>query len=354
MELRPQSFAVLGRSKPQDADLPRITVNSFANAGRKIEMRTWKASLTSRAPGMTPDHIEEARQFCFREKFVGVGWGIVDAPVAFDTPAAYQAAAAPLFDETSRAWRTAHNQLLAAEINDLVWSQSIQSGFWIGRISGEWRYRTEAPFCTHDLFQVRTCEWVRAGTLDAVPTTVRNCFIGNQRAFNQIHNGGALTTFLSARSYLLNGGTNLAEPIAPADAIPETIARALRIVAHDDLEDLVGMYLQHQLGWHIIPSSCKKSTANTEFVLRSGNGETAYVQVKSGNHTIQQLGTFPNDLRQFFVFQANGIFDPNVVYPAQRNRLTVISLDELAGWIQRNLHFLPRSTRILIDLVLGG
>ncbi len=54
------------------------------------------------------------------------------------------------------------------------------------------------------------------------------------------------------------------------------------LISPEDCEDIVGIYLQTQHGYRLIPSSCRRDTVKTEFVLKNADGEQAYVQVKQG------------------------------------------------------------------------
>ena len=54
------------------------------------------------------------------------------------------------------------------------------------------------------------------------------------------------------------------------------------LIAPDDCEDIVGIYLQKKCQYTLIPSTCKKDTVKKEFVLKNVKGEKAFVQVKQG------------------------------------------------------------------------
>ncbi|MDX8411885.1 MAG: hypothetical protein R8K46_08490 [Mariprofundaceae bacterium] len=60
------------------------------------------------------------------------------------------------------------------------------------------------------------------------------------------------------------------------------------LIGPDDCEDIVGLYLQEEKGYRIIPSSCKSDTAKYEFVLRhKDTGHKAVVQVKQGKADLE-------------------------------------------------------------------
>jgi len=79
------------------------------------------------------------------------------------------------------------------------------------------------------------------------------------------------------------------------------------LISPEDCEDIVGIYLQEKLGYRLIPSSCKKDTLKTEFVLKTPEGK-AHVQVKQGYEDLN-MDDFeydPGDPCEWFLFTSNG------------------------------------------------
>ena len=319
-------------------------------ASGEIGMRIWKASLTSRADGMTPELIERARALCFSERVVGIGWGLDEQGMRRPTcPEDYALQAQAVYDDNS--WRRPHGLFLRPSSQDLVWTRSKISGFWVGRFldDEDWTYKANAPFAELDLWQVRSCEWVNVGRHGDVPGTVRNAFSSpKQMAFCQLHQSADITAYLSAIAYIEYGGGGLERPPTPASLAATSIEYLLASIPHDELEDLVGLYLQAKLGWMVISSTCKKNTATTEFEMVDRDGRVAHLQVKGGTAALAGLGPIDLSLDAFYVFQASAPVVPEI---RAMERLCVVEPAELWHWACRNRKLIPRTIRHLLDLV---
>ena len=122
---------------------------------------------------------------------------------------------------------------------------------------------------------VRPCEWFQVGGVDSVPGKVVNSFRSRatvQRVYDETSSLYSKLKFnlLSGRGvYDLHGN--------------EDNPNLFSLISPDDCEDIVGIYLQETHGYRLIPSSCKRDTGKTEFVLKTVDGRRANVQVKQGN-----------------------------------------------------------------------
>lgn len=56
----------------------------------------------------------------------------------------------------------------------------------------------------------------------------------------------------------------------------------------------------------MVPSTAKRSTPDTEFVLRNAEGKRAYLQVKSGVTQVPRVIEVPQGVDVFFVFDPTG------------------------------------------------
>jgi len=113
---------------------------------------------------------------------------------------------------------------------------------------------------------------MEVGAPDAVPGKVINSL--NLQSTLQRVEGDTIREY----SYMLYRRLSGAGE-GSTDVRTENIFSLLR---PEDCEDLVGLYLQEQ-GYRLIPSTCKTSTVNYEYVLKhSDTGEKAFAQVKRG------------------------------------------------------------------------
>lgn len=303
-------------------------------------MTVWKAALKS--GDLEEEDTEAARSYCFQNGVVGIGWGVT-GPVA--SAQQYRDRAAEEYE--GKYWLSNHKSFLKAEEGDFVWSRSRRTGFWVGRFlnCNDWVYQDQEPLASLDLYQTRACDWRRVDTLGGVPGPVRNAFSGQGWAFSRIGKAPEITLYLSALAYLEAGGSGIERPTPPSVLIEGDAAEILAAIPHDELEDLVGLYLQNTQGWMIIPGTCKMDTANTEFEMINSCGDIAHLQVKSGAATISDIGDTPDGVSRFYVFQAGGAYHPDVV---GSENTEIIDHSSLWGWMTKNSALIPVATRRLL------
>lgn len=69
-----------------------------------------------------------------------------------------------------------------------AWTRDADGWFWLGRISGPYRYDADEAAATVDLVHVRPCEWLRKPLLEQdVPAAVVATFGRGGRNFQEIH-----------------------------------------------------------------------------------------------------------------------------------------------------------------------
>jgi hypothetical protein len=113
----------------------------------------------------------------------------------------------------------------------------------------------------------------------------------------------------------------------------------------DECEDLVGLYLQFEEGYCVVPSTCKRSTPYYEFVLKHRRtGKKAAVQVKAGTESlnIDDYTELPVDVVFLFTARGNheGAPNPRVkcLTPVDLERFACdnkhLMTNEIARWIE--------------------
>ncbi len=238
--------------------------------------------------------VEKAREFCFKENWAGVGWGLenIKADLTDHNDYIRVLRKSRHKDAEDRSIRFARE----LKEGDFVWCRAKGDVYWLGRITGPWQYKHSGKFDDFDLYQVRTCRWERIGHGGLVPGPVKNSFAGRGQAISRIKREGAEALFASVAIWEAHTGERI--------ELPREITGGLSIkgVSHDDLEDIVGLYLQKELGWYLVPSTGKHANRDTEFVLRNKEGKAAYVQVKSGVTRIEEEIIVPKEVDVFYVY----------------------------------------------------
>jgi hypothetical protein len=204
---------------------------------------------------------------------MGVGYG---SPGRLTDSADYQ----DVIDRWSgtpmaRGSRSALNTLAhRVAVGDYVWTQD-RSKYYLGRVTGEWRYSDSPEARRFDLYNVRACDWLEepfAGW--DVPGKVVRSFSGRGGPIQRVKNEVAetVTDLLWRRAT----DPSLAKTIIPASTVLRDLLDPI------DVEDVVLLYLQFH-GWLLMPSTRMHDTPVYEAAFRGREGSsTAVVSVKSG------------------------------------------------------------------------
>lgn len=199
------------------------------------ERRVVRLHLRSTVEGV--DHVA-IEDWCLRTDskcWVGVRWGLWDDESDGISWEEYEHRSGSVNDSVQR--------LHDLPKGSLVWSRRRDSSYWLGEITGKWRYRDGPEAQRLDMFNVRRCRWWHVGTQDSVPGIVVSNF-NRQKALNPVADRGAVlyTRRLHAQ---LSGAAREMAPAEPHDVIESLLGAT-------DLEDLVAVYLQDQQGLVLI------------------------------------------------------------------------------------------------------
>ena len=107
----------------------------------------------------------------------------------------------------------------------------------------------------------------------------------------------------------------------------------------DDLEDLLGLYLQEQKGYYIFPSTNKTGTALFEYMLvQKTTGKKAVIQCKTGNSVVPpgNIGIFTTEYKDMDVYITT-LRDDDYTGP----NIHVIKKETLRTWALQHLPILP-------------
>jgi hypothetical protein len=264
------------------------------------DRRVWKMPLKSGREDFDKDHhkVDRAREFCFVNAWVGIGWHCDSLSDNLQDPKVY-GEALTTDPKNGPAARSAHRALaVIMQPGDFVWCRAKGDIYWLGKVEGPWRYQNSGYFKEFDLYQVRKCRWKKVGPADTVPGPVKNAYAGRGSAISQIQR---------ERDAVIHMSLSIWEKLT-GEAFENSAFKSAKVslsaIGHDDLEDLVALYLQAEMGWYLVPSTAKRSTPLTEFVLRNSEGKRAYVQVKSGETHLASVDV-PTEVDKFFLFDLN-------------------------------------------------
>lgn len=257
---------------------------------------------------------------------VAIGWGVDVRPATKDD---YRRLAWRKYGP-ARGFSAAVNAFLDyMSIGDLIWIRNQRSEYYIGKITGDWQYADADCFKRRDIAHVRTCDWLRVGRMDEVPSCVRNAF-----------DCGEMIERVDEPSIVEYSRLLFAERRPNGEPLPaETSLRGadvLTLISAADLKDVVALYLQVVERCALLPSTCKNAAPAIDcaFTKLDGSGRIA-MQVQSGSEAIDQ-SRFAGFDGTAYVFSTTGNYKGS---PSGTYRL--IKRSDLLDFIFQHTNLLP-------------
>lgn len=278
-------------------------------------VRVWR--LKTKPNGCSLDDREQLISAMLRESFLATGWHVEQTP---QTPEDYANLIQKKIDEKPS--RNVRRFVTELRPDDYVWITDTSGLYHLARVTGDWFYqRDKRGFDIHGINRF-PCTWEKVNLNAAdVSSGVRNGLLQGG-TFCRIRNEAAVmhTKLLVGHDIAFDKND------------------ILSLIGHEALEDLVGLYLQEIEDAVLVPSSCKRSTAAYEFVLRKRDGTGDVVaQVKSGRAEI------PSNLND--VAARRYLYALSGRYPVDLEGATVIPDEALLEFIMQQPHLLPDTIR---------
>lgn len=274
-----------------------------------------------------PDHKMETdpTRFCVENNVVGVGWA-VDASADILHWDDYE----KLVKEQSPEWLEGNSFMPAMNalidnmnVGDLVWTRSRDGIYYLGKCMGLWRHAIDSKFKEADTVNIRACQWKEVGVMTNVPGKVVSSFIPS-RTIQRVVDDSAL----GYSQLLLN------------EKITVPIDNIFSLMSAEDLEDVVGLYLQQRHGYWFVPSSRsrKNDTIMYEYIMMDEDGNEIAVQVKSGCVSINVADYYELSKRaRVFLFCSSG----NYVGGNGQDNIVVIHPREIEAFLLSKTSILP-------------
>lgn len=287
----------------------------------------WRLHLKSAAESVDPG------AFCIKKGVLGIGWAVEPDRDDLDWDT-YQSRGMEQFcNEGVNGWWPAINALRnRMQIGDLCWTRTRTGKYWLGRISGEWKYCNLPAFRQADILNLRSAKLHEVGNLQDVPGAVVNAF-RRGRTLQRIQDDGVelYSKFLFnalAREALYD--------------LTFTDVDLFALLSPNECEDIVGIYLQTAEGAVVLPSTCKNDTKDFEFVLKRKNtGAYIAVQVKQGGEPINinapEYSTFDGDV---YLFQTRNFYEGRA-----RNNVTLLKPDDMKRFCLEHLNLMPANVQ---------
>ena len=297
----------------------------------------WRAKIHSlREDFLSDGQRDDARAYCRQAGIVGIGWGRWTLKAPDGAPLEEVLAEIRGIEGWKPGGHTVRRLAQNAKYGDLVWNRDSSGAYWLGRITGPWRFDGSPEASKWDLNNVRACEWLTQSHRDwEVPGAVVRSFTGPGSSFSRVapdERGGWRVTELIWEQ--------TKDPAATPPAFdPEEIITD--ILDPTDAEDIALLYLQSR-GWLLLPSSRMNDTPLYEAALKHiDDGRLAVVSVKSGGQNAVPVSDVVDAVSgqgaQVFVFSTHERFagDPDELGAAK------ISRTEIAEFMSARPELLP-------------
>lgn len=231
-------------------------------------MQVWRIHLKNDiAEGYTRQDLFD---FCMKEKLIGVGWGEINTRINSEKAIRKQA---ELYDVQTPAIK-ALNAMRQMKLNDLIWTY-VNNDYYLCRVIGLWE--NSKPSDIHnklDISNYVNVEWLKIGMEQNVPGKVLNSFRPSSSAqkINDVED---------ISMYIWNKYSN-----NNTYQIQKTDINIWSVLSPEAIEEIVLLYLQAEMGYHIYSSTVKYAFPIYECQMVNNSGKKAYPQVKSGAVTL--------------------------------------------------------------------
>lgn len=289
--------------------------------------------------------------FCLKRRGkLGVGY-YVPGLDATDDVSYYRTIAEPHYKQRENGkyyngWKRSANAMERIREHDLVWTRDDAGEFYLGCVTGGWRYNGEGAHRAADICSYRECSWLPVGTADRVPGQVVNSLIRGT-AIRRVRDDNNTVAWYSANLWNELAAKSNDFYRFPLPEKPESDS-IWELISHEDCEDVVGLYLQVNLGYAVIPGTCKASTAGYEYVLtHRDTGAKAVVQVKQGSSTKLTTSHYAQFARygEVFLFNSQGLYENEEA----TERITCLALTDINAFVNDHYRVLPRRVQAWVD-----
>lgn len=305
----------------------------------------WRAKLFSEREDLCDDGLrDKARAYCRSAGVVGVGWGRWTIKARDGAPLEDVLAEIRSIEGWRPGGHTVRRLAQDAKEGDFVWTRDSVGAYWLGRITGPWRFDGSEEASKWDLNNARDCEWLDRSFRDwEVPGAVVRSFTGRSSSFSRVAPGERGGWQVTQLIWQQTENPELEPPrFDPGQVITDLLDPI-------DAEDVALVYLQ-LCGWLLLPSSRMHDTPLYEAALKHiDDGRLAVLAVKSGGQNsvpVSDVVAEVSGRAEVFVFSTHERFDGNPSQPGA----TRISREEIAEFMSARPELLPPRIARWFDL----
>ncbi len=272
--------------------------------------------------------------FCINQKIVGIGWSYLDFKEKLDkninNPKDIQNYIWYSYKnekKSTKGFATASNIMIdRMSIGDYVWTRA-DGTYKIAKILSEVKYMKDNElYKDFDIGFYREVEYCNKNIkISEVPGKVIASFSASSTVQNVADKEGELFNYSDS---LFKGDSNF----------KINLEDWIEFFSADDIEEIVGLYLQVKSNLYVYTSTNKRSTEKIEFELVDEKGNVYGVQVKSGGVSLDGKDYEEKSKEmKIFLFATN-----NKVYNTNDLNIIHIPVPEVTKFIKEYKHILPK------------
>lgn len=264
---------------------------------------------------------EDDKEYCLNKEhpLIGIGWGNENC---LDINQYIQNVAPKIMKE-DRNFCYPYNCMLNMTKDTYIWTKIDGLNYALGKIESDLFIDKNRP----RMGALRVCKWKNID-FDDVPGKITNYFVGGGRTLVEMKINESLKNYCK---WLYDDKIGKVKNINLND-----------LIHYDDLEDLVGLYLQSK-GYYIYPSTNKLASKTIEYELvNKTTGKKACVQCKTGNDIVEkEIFEIFRDYEIFISTTSNKSYEK---YSQREDKtgVTTIYTNELWDWAFSNKKILPK------------
>lgn len=293
----------------------------------------WRTKLRS---DLHSDHLAQENH-CFENGIVGIGWPLRNGRTG---ARAETAIALTIEQYGAQAAGNVRRIAIEAKSGDFIWTRNKAGMFRLGQFGDDaFRYDASAKATATDIHQVRNVSWAGTQLADIdVPGAVIRAFSMRGQSFSRIKDTRArqLTGMIWDE---LQGNSKSKWTVTPESVL------ATHLPPYD-LEDLVYVWMQIELGYVAIPNSRRTDTAAYEWTMvHPTDGHQARIQIKTGDAKLDldDLRATKTKGSKLFAFSSSDSF------VGSARGISKIKSSELIDFARDNQNVLPPRVRRWFD-----
>lgn len=299
---------------------------------------------------------EEYKKYCIENNILGWGWPRSSEAKKVTSLDEYhkdyeeqEKHKDPQHYKRSKSLSVACNQIAPMKEGDYVWSY-VSGQWYLGKIFGDFLFY--APDDYPEFGMQRRCEWKPIENKDLIPGIVLT-YSRKDGTIRFIENNAS---FVKYCQYLYR---DLAEK-------PQNL-NFWALAHYEDLEDIVGLYLQKEKDYLIVPSTNKMGTKDYEYMLINKNepNKKAIIQCKNNSCINEEIWKKFEESEykgyQIYILTIKEDKHPNEKYKSNletemfkwsfdNERILVFNKDKLKEWAKENINILPERVKKYIEM----